>query len=270
MRATTWAHDTVAGRGIAASSANFTMAIGDSCEDPTHLGPCFWPQTLTIAAGDRVNFIYWPIRPRPGCITWLPTMVHFDALAAATARAATAHPVDYNQGFGFSRTFSQPGRVTFRDEVSKAAGEIIVKALDIGKGFTGAWFDPAQSGHGLFVEVLPGNQLLAAWFTFGPSGEQAWFIGTGPYSGQHRDPGLGGAADGRKVDPVFSMRAESCTTGGARSRSLSPTVITAAWTSSHRGFRPRQHEPQAPDNARGRDVPMILGAVSSARSGPRS
>ena len=92
-------------------------------------------------------------------------------------------PVDYHQGFGFTRRFSNPGRVAFHDEVSKAAGEIVVKALDIGKGFTGTWFDPAQNGHGLFLEVLPGNQLLAAWFTFSPSGEQAWFVGTGPYSG---------------------------------------------------------------------------------------
>jgi len=50
--------------------------------------------------------------------------------------------------------------------------------------FTGSWFDPAQNGHGLLIEVLPGNQLLAAWFTFNPSGtEQAWFVGEGTYAG---------------------------------------------------------------------------------------
>ena len=50
--------------------------------------------------------------------------------------------------------------------------------------FTGAWYDPAQAGHGLFVEVLPDNRVLAWWFTFDPSGtQQAWFGGVGTYSG---------------------------------------------------------------------------------------
>lgn len=54
----------------------------------------------------------------------------------------------------------------------------------IGPGFTGAWFDPAQSGHGLFVEILPDNRIEAVWFTFNPAGtEQAWFVGTGTYAG---------------------------------------------------------------------------------------
>ena len=54
----------------------------------------------------------------------------------------------------------------------------------IGPGFTGAWFDPAQSGHGLFIEVLPNNHLLAGWFAFNPAGtQQAWFVGVGTYSG---------------------------------------------------------------------------------------
>ena len=54
----------------------------------------------------------------------------------------------------------------------------------IGPGFTGAWYDPAQSGHGLFVQVLSDNRLLAWWFTFNPTGtEQAWFGGVGTYSG---------------------------------------------------------------------------------------
>jgi hypothetical protein len=50
--------------------------------------------------------------------------------------------------------------------------------------YSGAWFDPAQSGHGLFIEVLPDNRIQAAWFTFNPAGtEQAWFVGAGTYSG---------------------------------------------------------------------------------------
>jgi hypothetical protein len=61
---------------------------------------------------------------------------------------------------------------------------IPASAVAIGSGFTGAWFDPAQSGHGLFIEVLPSNRFYAAWFAFDPSGSsQAWFAGVGTYSG---------------------------------------------------------------------------------------
>jgi hypothetical protein len=54
----------------------------------------------------------------------------------------------------------------------------------IGPGFTGAWYDPQQSGHGLFLEVLPQDKLLAWWFTFTPDGtQQSWFGGVGTISG---------------------------------------------------------------------------------------
>jgi len=46
-------------------------------------------------------------------------------------------------------------------------------------GVTGAWFDPNQNGQGLFLENLGNGRLLAWWFTFGPTGNQAWFGGVG-------------------------------------------------------------------------------------------
>jgi len=56
--------------------------------------------------------------------------------------------------------------------------------VPITSGFTGAWYDPAQSGHGIFIEVLPGNQMLAWWFTFNPDGtQQAWFGNVGAIDG---------------------------------------------------------------------------------------
>lgn len=53
-------------------------------------------------------------------------------------------------------------------------------AVSITSAFTGAWYDPTQSGHGLMLEVLPGDRLLAYWFTFDPDGAgQVWFGGVG-------------------------------------------------------------------------------------------
>jgi glucose/arabinose dehydrogenase len=58
-------------------------------------------------------------------------------------------------------------------------------ATQIDKNYTGSWYDPAQSGHGFFIEVLPNNQLVAWWFTFGPDGQQSWFGGIGNIVGDH-------------------------------------------------------------------------------------
>jgi len=79
-----------------------------------------------------------------------------------------------------------PLPVFYEGDTPLASAEIYgnIPSGTIAPGFTGSWFDPAQGGHGLFVEVLPDNQFLAAWFTFNPAGtQQAWFIGTGTYSG---------------------------------------------------------------------------------------
>jgi hypothetical protein len=72
-------------------------------------------------------------------------------------------------------------------EVSRASGVVVAEAVQpfaIGPGMTGAWYDPLQSGHGLFIEVLPDTGFTPVWFAFNPTGtEQAWFTGVGTYSG---------------------------------------------------------------------------------------
>ncbi len=69
--------------------------------------------------------------------------------------------------------------------------------IPITSAFTGAWYDPNQSGHGLFLEVLEGNRLLAYWFTFDQYGQQFWFGGVGDIQNDlailNVDSGLGGA-----------------------------------------------------------------------------
>ncbi len=56
-------------------------------------------------------------------------------------------------------------------------------SFTIGPALTGSWYDPTQSGHGLFIEVLPGNRFSATWAAYHPAGGQAWFTGVGTYSG---------------------------------------------------------------------------------------
>lgn len=48
---------------------------------------------------------------------------------------------------------------------------------------TGAWYDPAQDGHGLQVQMISANHLLAFWYTFDTNGKRAYFIGDGAFDG---------------------------------------------------------------------------------------
>jgi len=93
--------------------------------------------------------------------------------------------VDFNSVLGYGSGSMNLTRLTRPAGLSTAA--ILHDAVatgTIGPGFTGSWYDPSQSGHGLFVEVLPDNRMFAGWFTFNPAGtEQTWFVGVGTYSG---------------------------------------------------------------------------------------
>ncbi len=60
---------------------------------------------------------------------------------------------------------------------------VVEGTVVITPGFTGNWFDPAESGHGFSLEVLPGNNMLAEWFVFAPTGGQSWIVATGPITG---------------------------------------------------------------------------------------
>ncbi|WP_146151717.1 sialidase family protein [Ahniella affigens] len=87
------------------------------------------------------------------------------ALAVSDHAAYVAYPLSENNelGMGLSRI-----------DLPKAG---------ITAGYTGTWINQAEPGHGMLIEILPDNRLLAWWFTFTPDGQQAWFGGIGTYSG---------------------------------------------------------------------------------------
>lgn len=80
------------------------------------------------------------------------------------------------------------------------------------QNYTGGWFDPAQNGHGLFLQNLADGRLIAYWFTFDPQGRQAWFGGDGQLVGNRATvvvfrvsgPGarFGSAFDAANLDAV--------------------------------------------------------------------
>lgn len=79
--------------------------------------------------------------------------------------------------------FSGGGRSSvFKTYAStKRTGEI-----GIGAGFTGHWYDPTNSGHGVQTEIimLDGiRQLFAVWYVYDENGKQRWVNALGPVVG---------------------------------------------------------------------------------------
>lgn len=50
---------------------------------------------------------------------------------------------------------------------------------------SGAWYDPARDGEGLFVLALNDGQMVVTWYTYDPddSTKQVWLIASGPFDG---------------------------------------------------------------------------------------
>jgi plastocyanin len=158
-------------------AANHNVIVGGNTQR-------FAPNVLTIAVGDTITF------SNAGG-------THNVASEAANFRCAST----CNAGNGGNPssgswvavvTYNQPGNFDFYCEAhgepgSGMAGSVNVTGTAVtpplGTGYTGTWYDTAQSGQGIFVEILPGNLLLAYWFTFTPDGQQAWFGGVGAIVG---------------------------------------------------------------------------------------
>jgi plastocyanin len=169
-----------------AQGADHAVSIGDDCDtNPGQPSACFSPLTQIIAVGDSVTFSSYADFVNTGPHNVVADDGSFRCALGCDGKGGDGTPRDPTSQWRFTLTFDKPGIVTYHDEASKAYGAIIVRAspaFAIGPGITGSWYDPDQSGHGLFIEVLPENRFLAAWFTFTPDGSaQSWFTGAGTY-----------------------------------------------------------------------------------------
>lgn len=57
-------------------------------------------------------------------------------------------------------------------------------AAELSPGISGAWYNPAQSGHGLGIEVLDGDRVLLFWNVFDPAGDPLNLYVEGVLEGQ--------------------------------------------------------------------------------------
>ena len=165
-----------------ALGADYHVAIGVDCEPA---GYCWIPSPITIHAGDTVTFVsYRDIGDDGSLHNVVADDGSFRCATYCDGEGGNGTPV---HDLSVTREFDVPGQVAYHDEVTHAKGLIVVLAPTPGvitAAMTGSWYDPARSGQGLFIEILPGNQIFAAWLTFDPTGtQQAWIVGLGSYSG---------------------------------------------------------------------------------------
>jgi plastocyanin len=172
---------------LAATSAwavPHTVTVGGTVYVGGYYSPSltFNPPALTINAGDTVTF------------TNSGGMHNVDA-NDGSFRCANGCDGDGHGGNGTPSssawsstvTFNQAGVFAFHCDVHGAmmSGAITVRGATPGNvpitaGFTGAWYNHDQSGHGILLEILPDNRALAYWFAYNPDGtQQAWFGGDG-------------------------------------------------------------------------------------------
>jgi hypothetical protein len=111
-------------------------------------------------------------------------------------------------------------------------------AFSIGSGISGSWYDPSQSGHGFFLEVIneAPDTLDFSWFTFDDYGNQAWIVGLGSISGDHAVVDAQRATNGR-FPPNYDPNAIDRTLWGTLTFSFSDCSHgTVRWTSSDSAF----------------------------------
>jgi len=173
--------------GSPAWAVEHTVVVGGSYGSGYGTYPIlmFTPAALTINVGDTVRFTN----------AGGPHNVHADdesfrCAAGCDGQGGNGNPVD--GAWSSVVAFNQAGIVHYHCDNHGSVGMTGVITVQgaqgggnvpITSGFTGAWFDPNQSGHGIFIEVIPNNQMLAWWFTFTPGGQQTWFGNVGTING---------------------------------------------------------------------------------------
>lgn len=86
-----------------------------------------------------------------------------------------------SQGYRLSGDLDGNGLIDFAD-LDQFDGESTPEKM-AGPWMTGNWFDPARAGEGFHIFVLDNERAIVTWFSYGPNGGQAWFIGVGRIEG---------------------------------------------------------------------------------------
>jgi hypothetical protein len=131
----------------------------------------------TISLTLTASYLGIGVPPPPTC-----SAATLDALAAGT------YAVNVYLNTTNDPATTAPALVATGSLVVADGDAVPSENVPITAGFTGAWYDPNQAGHGIFIEVLSDRRMLAWWFTFSfdpTDSKQVWFGGDGPINGNN-------------------------------------------------------------------------------------
>ncbi len=127
-----------------------------------------------------------------GGVAWQPDV----RVSSASARSDSSFQYGDYQGLSVTSERIYTAWADFRDSSTRSNLYVAQTTLGLPSDFkidfgvSGAWFEPATTGQGFFMEAIPTSQVLAvAWFTFIPENMSAepgvpnhrWFTGAGSY-----------------------------------------------------------------------------------------
>ena len=175
----------VGGTGLPAGPAQLFDTTSETWRDPGPLNSARLGHTATLLASGKV------LLAGSGALVGKAVSIAAETYDPATERFTSTSPLGIGRQ-SHTATLLANGNVLVAGGMGHAGdgfpirgtAELYIPPFEIGAGLSGVWYDPAQSGHGLFIEVLRDNRFLAGWFAFNPAGTaQAWFAGVGTYSG---------------------------------------------------------------------------------------
>jgi hypothetical protein len=115
----------------------------------------------------------------------------FDPLALQTINLGRFDAALSNCGVGEQRVQAAPPHDSSRRPLQRLSrigaarcpGEGVPSAISPFVSWSGAWFEAAKPGRGLFLQVQDDGRAFLVWFSFRPDGEPAWIIGEGHADG---------------------------------------------------------------------------------------
>ena len=159
----------------------------------------FQPEVLTIAPGDTVRW-----RNMGGDHNVFADDESFDSGPPNSGAWTYSHAFGIAGEYGYyCQPHGGPGGAGM-------AGKIIVQggtgtpSFAINYGIGGTWYNPATTGQGFLIEVIPtANSIALGWFTWGTTaGQHDWVSAFGPYSGDSATVTLQRSTGGRFNDPA--------------------------------------------------------------------
>ena len=148
----------------------------------------FEPKALTILAGDSVTFTNVSLLGAKN-VHDVADSFRCSVGCRGDGSGATGNPSKL--AWSDTLTFNTPGAITYVSDQQISEGMIgtitvnsVASAPPIVSGLSGNWYNPTpgQDGHGVQLEILPNNGIVAIWFVFTPDAKgQTWLYAQGTY-----------------------------------------------------------------------------------------